>query len=148
MTKIVCEQCNKIGYLQRIGNNYYRIRHYLSLDPTTKKPIFQYHQVTKAYAEDQITKLSSKPDIDQLIKTNIEQLKGNIDQNNGILALESELKLITLPNVVRALSPTVRARLVNTILTLEPVEPSTSTHKQTLLTLLGTASLIKPWIAL
>jgi hypothetical protein len=35
-----------------------------------------------------------------------------------------------LPNVVRTLPPTVRARLVNTTLAFEPVKPSTPAHKQ------------------
>ena len=35
-----------------------------------------------------------------------------------------------LPDVVRTLSPTVCARLVNTILAFESVKPSTSAHKQ------------------
>lgn len=36
----------------------------------------------------------------------------------------------SLPDVVRTLSPTVCARLVNTILAFESVKPSTSAHKQ------------------
>jgi hypothetical protein len=83
MTKILCEQCNRIGYLQRIGNNYYRIRHYPNLDPATKKPIFVYHEVSKVYAEDQITQLSNidqqqKANIEQLVRPNIDQLKGSM----------------------------------------------------------------------
>jgi hypothetical protein len=71
MTKILCNTCNRIGYLQQLTPNYFRIRHYESLDPITHKPKFTYHQISKSYAESQITLKAPKPD-----------QRGSIDPNN------------------------------------------------------------------
>ena len=49
--KIACEVCGNKGYLQHIGKNYYRIRHYKGLNPVTKKSEFFYHQQSKDYVE-------------------------------------------------------------------------------------------------
>ena len=49
--KIVCEVCGNKGYLQHIGKNYYRIRHYKGLNSVTKKSEFFYHQQSKDYVE-------------------------------------------------------------------------------------------------
>ena len=57
MVKIPCEICGIAGTLQKVGNNYYRIRHYTGVDKTTRKPRFHYHQNTKHYAEKQLEKL-------------------------------------------------------------------------------------------
>ena len=47
--KIVCEACGNEGYLQHITENYYRVRHYIGLDPVTKKPKFEYHKQNPSY---------------------------------------------------------------------------------------------------
>ena len=49
--KIVCEICGNEGYLQHLSKNYYRVRHYTGLDPTTKKPKFEYHKQNLSYIE-------------------------------------------------------------------------------------------------
>ena len=47
--KIVCEVCQKEGYLQHIGQNYCRVRHYVgSVD---EKPKFEYHKQSPGYIE-------------------------------------------------------------------------------------------------
>ena len=40
--KIVCEVCRFEGYLQHIGPNYYRVRHYTGVE--NGKPKFEYHK--------------------------------------------------------------------------------------------------------
>jgi hypothetical protein len=47
-----------------------------------------------------------------------------------------DLVFFPLPDVVWALSPAVRAALVDTILTFEPVKPSTLAHEETFNTLM------------
>ena len=49
--RLKCEQCGIEGFLQQIGKNYYRIRHYRGLNPITKKSEFFYHQQSKDYVE-------------------------------------------------------------------------------------------------
>ncbi len=69
MVKIQCQVCNEIGYLQKLGKTYYRIRHYAGLDANTKKSKFTYHPQSKEYIEslhiDLSTKVNDKP-IDHL----------------------------------------------------------------------------------
>jgi hypothetical protein len=48
MMKIVCQVCGVIGYLQHIGKNYYRVRHYVGYK--NGKPVFQYHRQDPEYA--------------------------------------------------------------------------------------------------
>jgi len=56
--KVECEQCHSIGYLQKVGKgSYWRVRHYVGIDPNSRKPTFQYHQITKEYAESQLSKI-------------------------------------------------------------------------------------------
>ena len=57
MVKIECEICKVEGTLQKVGRNYYRIRHYDGVDPNTRKPRFHYHQINKDYTERQLQKL-------------------------------------------------------------------------------------------
>jgi hypothetical protein len=52
--RILCEVCGKVGYLQHIGKNYYRVRHYERLDPKSKKPVFSYHQQSLEYINSKI----------------------------------------------------------------------------------------------
>ena len=47
--KIKCEVCGNEGYLQHIGPNYYRIRHYLN--SVGGKPKFEYHKQSLAYVQ-------------------------------------------------------------------------------------------------
>jgi hypothetical protein len=47
MVKIVCQVCGVSGYLQHIGKNYYRVRHYLGYKDG--KPIFKYHRQEPSY---------------------------------------------------------------------------------------------------
>jgi hypothetical protein len=47
MVKIVCQVCGIIGYLQHIGKNYYRVRHYVGFK--NSKPVFKYHRQTSEY---------------------------------------------------------------------------------------------------
>ena len=47
--KIVCEVCKVEGYVQHIGPNYYRVRHYVgSVDG---KPKFEYHKQSLEYVQ-------------------------------------------------------------------------------------------------
>ena len=53
--------------------------------------------------------------------------------------------LFFFPDVVRALSPTVRARLVDTVLTFESVKPSASAHEQGLSVFLSSMVFMTFW---
>ena len=57
MVKNECEICNVKDTLQKVGNNYYRVRHYDGVAPNTRKPRVHYHQQTKEYAERELEKL-------------------------------------------------------------------------------------------
>lgn len=56
VVKITCETCKVKGTLQKVGNNYYRIRHYDGIDKN-RKPRFHYSSTTKEYAESELEKL-------------------------------------------------------------------------------------------
>ena len=56
MVKISCEVCKLEGTLQKVGNNYYRIRYYDGVG-SNSKPRFHYHQNSKAYALEELGKL-------------------------------------------------------------------------------------------
>jgi hypothetical protein len=82
MVKIECEICKVKGTLQKVGNNYYRVRHYDGVDSSTRKPRFHYHQQTKEYAETELEKLRGT-------KT----LEGSIfDQNRNKTKVTIDLK--------------------------------------------------------
>jgi hypothetical protein len=49
--KIVCQVCGVEGYLQHIGKNYYRVRHYVEF--RKGKPYFQYHKQDSKYVHSQ-----------------------------------------------------------------------------------------------
>ena len=77
MVKILCPTCNTEGYLQTLGN-YHRIRHYVGIDPITKKSKFSYCPQTREY-------------IDRILATQPEHLTTGIDlklsvsnSNNGV----------------------------------------------------------------
>jgi hypothetical protein len=54
--KIVCEVCQREGYLQHIGQNYYRVRHYVG--SVGGKPKFEYHKQSPQYVQSFISKPS------------------------------------------------------------------------------------------
>jgi hypothetical protein len=64
MAKIECEVCHEIGYLQQLGN-YFRVRHYAGINPTTGKSKFYYHQQSKEYAESQLANIEKGENIKQ-----------------------------------------------------------------------------------
>ena len=68
MMKIVCQTCGVEGYLQHIGKNYYRIRHYVGFK--NSKPVFKYHRQDPEYIQ---ALLKQKERIDQVDHTNIDQ---------------------------------------------------------------------------
>ena len=48
--KVKCEVCGIDGYLQTLGS-YHRVRHYVGIDPITKKSKFSYCPQTKEYID-------------------------------------------------------------------------------------------------
>ena len=74
--RIVCEQCGKVGLLHKIGKQYFRVRHYLGIDPNTHKPKFSYHQQSIKWVNNQLAIVNMT--IDQLDK-----VKKNIDLNKS-----------------------------------------------------------------
>ena len=67
MVKIVCQVCGVIGYLQHIGKNYYRVRHYVGYE--NGKPVFKYHRQDPEYVKD----LLEKKKVDQIGHNDIDQ---------------------------------------------------------------------------
>ena len=84
MVKITCEKGGVEATLQQIGSsgNYYRCKHYRGM--TNNKPQYYYHQVSKAYAENQLSlkgvKICKKSKNIDLKKKSIDLEKVNIDQ--------------------------------------------------------------------
>jgi hypothetical protein len=54
--RIICEVCKQEGYLQQLGSNYFRVRHYAG------KGKFYYHQQNKEYALNQLNSRVSTND--------------------------------------------------------------------------------------
>ena len=81
--KIRCEVCGNIGYLQHIGKNYYRVRHYVS--SISGKPKFEYHKQSLEYTES-ILKQNNPSPIDLSGQDTIDPNllnKGSITENQG-----------------------------------------------------------------
>ena len=70
--KVECQVCHQFGYLQKIGQGYYRIRHYDKI--VDGKSTFHYHQQTKEYIQSLHIDLSNNKD-----SNNIEHLNTPID---------------------------------------------------------------------
>ena len=78
MVKIPCQVCNKKGTLQKVGNNYYRIRHYQG--SFNKKLRFHYHQIDKTYALKHLEKLGQQNMlVNTIFDQNPKNNKVNID---------------------------------------------------------------------
>ena len=78
MVKIPCQICNIKGTLQKVGDNYYRIRHYEG--SYNKKLRFHYHQNTKQYALQQLEKLKQNNMlVNTIFDQNPKNTKANID---------------------------------------------------------------------
>ena len=76
MVKIPCQVCQIKGTLQKVGNNYYRIRHYDG--SFNKKLKFHYHQNTKAHALQELEKLRQQ---NKLVNTIFEVFYQNTKNN-------------------------------------------------------------------
>jgi intergrase/recombinase len=58
--------------LQVINTDYARVRHYICLDQTSKKPRFQYHRQTQDYVEEYLRIANSRPVFDQIGQASID----------------------------------------------------------------------------
>jgi len=67
MVKIVCQICGIVGYLQHIGKNYYRVRHYVGYE--NGKPLFKYHRQDPEY----VLKSLGHEGVDQIDPDTIDQ---------------------------------------------------------------------------
>ena len=65
--KIVCQVCGIVGYLQHIGKNYYRVRHYVGYE--NGKPLFKYHRQDPEY----VLKSLELEGVDQIDQNSIDQ---------------------------------------------------------------------------
>ena len=82
--KIVCQVCGVKGYLQRIGKNYYRVRHYVGYK--NGKPVFKYHRQDPEYVQRLIDE-EKKTRADQVDHNDIDQnLKANVSFNENVRA--------------------------------------------------------------
>ena len=66
-----CEVCNVRGLLQVISNSYARVRHYKGLDPTSKKPMFQYHRQSKEYTEQKLRESNNGKNLDLICQASL-----------------------------------------------------------------------------
>ena len=80
--KIVCEVCKVEGYLQHIGPNYYRIRHYVgSVDG---KPKFQYHRQSFQYVQRFLNQNNGSIDLIDLKTIDLK-----LNKNSSFLEIEA-----------------------------------------------------------
>ena len=77
--KVECSVCHVVGYLQRIGKNYYRVRHYQGIDRVSKISKFTYHQQSKEYIQGLHIDSSTHSNIDHLGSRTIDHLPNTID---------------------------------------------------------------------
>ena len=80
--KIVCEACGKMGQLQHLSKNYYRVKHYLgSVDGKLK---FEYHKQSFQYVQRILNQNEPEKNIDPIDQSDID-LKllnnGSISEN-------------------------------------------------------------------
>ncbi len=75
--RIICEVCKQEGYLQQLGSNYFRVRHYAGKGINGKGKFF-YHQQTKEYV---LNQLNNKVSTDDQLNTN-DQTQGLSFQNS------------------------------------------------------------------
>ena len=87
MVKIVCQHCGITGYLQHIGRNYYRVRHYVGYK--NGKPVFKYHRQDPTYVHGL---LNRKEKIDPSSQINIDPAGQNVDPGTGGNTFKSENK--------------------------------------------------------
>ena len=59
--RIICEVCKQEGYLQQLGKNYHRVRHYEGRGDNGKGKLF-YHQQSKDWVETQLKNKDSNND--------------------------------------------------------------------------------------
>ena len=97
MTKILCSVCNKMGYCQRVTDDFYRVRHYTHLDATTKRPQFEYHRISTEYALQQMRLAKSVTTTDHLMVK-------SIDLNNSDKAIKDEIEMRSSSSLVRTLA--------------------------------------------
>ena len=90
--RLKCEQCGMEGFLQQIGKNYYRIRHYKGLNPITKKSEFFYHQQSKDYVERTLKDIKPNENLDTSNKGQCSSVQcktqNNIEHKLNDLGLE------------------------------------------------------------
>ena len=88
--KIVCNVCGKMGYLQHLSKNYYRVRHYGGLNPITQKPRFEYHKQNPSYIDKVFKEQANNNEalsIDLIGQGNI-----NLNLNNSGFNLKNALR--------------------------------------------------------
>ena len=71
VSKLRCELCNRDGMLQVFFNSkhevrYARIRHYIGIDPDTRKPKFIYHRQSLRYIERIFKEKSANTNLDHI----------------------------------------------------------------------------------
>ena len=69
-----------MGYLQHVGKSYYRIRHYIGLDPVTKKPRFEYHKQSIQYVENILNNKKTTANIDLIDQKTVDL---NLNKNDS-----------------------------------------------------------------
>ena len=81
--KIVCEACGKMGQLQHLSKNYYRVKHYLG--SVNGKLKFEYHKQSLEHINRILVSKQTKQGIDPIDQKNIDQnLKESSSNNENI----------------------------------------------------------------
>ncbi len=81
--KIKCQVCGVEGYLQHIGKNYYRVRHYTGY--RNGKPKFKYHRQDPEYVHSTPGQIESFDHVDPLDRSSVDQnLKASAFSNGNI----------------------------------------------------------------
>ena len=103
MVKIVCQLCRIEGYLQHIGKNYYRIRHYVGFN--NGKPVFKYHRQDPQYV---LRLLGQKGSIDQGDQGNIDLTGHSVDHKQEGNTFKFECK----PSISSCSGSIVRSSII------------------------------------
>ena len=101
--RVVCQVCGVQGYLQHIGKNYYRVRHYDRY--SNGKPVFKYHRQDPEYI---YKLLEQKDNVDQTGQNVVDQnlkdkgsfnkkTRGLVDQSGMIAAFARRKPRVQIP---------------------------------------------------
>ena len=96
MVKVACQVCGVQGYLQKVTDRFYRVRHYRGKNEETGKSKFTYHRIDTEFAERELAKFTPIQTDDHL---NIGHLGNGIDLNLNSNGLDQQNKCFNTLNM-------------------------------------------------